>query len=113
LRLRFHPHVADVADGVLRVVRHLIDGDSTLPPIHLVSGRQTSLGALADLACSFGASVTRVEAPPRNFDIHRFAGDPSRAEALLGWRATTPLEAGFAKLVNDCRAMTRESAARG
>jgi nucleoside-diphosphate-sugar epimerase len=57
-------HVSDVADGILRVARRLSNGDRTLPPIHLVSGRQTSLGALADLAGSFGADVTRVEAPP-------------------------------------------------
>ena len=106
-------HVSDVADGVLRVVQRLSGGDRTLPPIHLVSGRQTSLGALADLAGSFGANITRVEAPPRNFDIHRFVGDPRRAEGLLNWRATTPLAAGFAQLVNDYRAMRRESAAQG
>jgi nucleoside-diphosphate-sugar epimerase len=105
-------HVSDVADGVLRVVQRLSGGDRTLPPIHLVSGRQTSLGALADLAGGFGAGVTRVEAPARNFDIHRFVGDPRRAEALLGWRATTPLEAGLARLVNDYRAIERGSAAR-
>ncbi|HEY3147155.1 MAG TPA: NAD(P)-dependent oxidoreductase, partial [Dongiaceae bacterium] len=40
-------HVADVADGIQRVVQRLMAGERALPPIHLASGRETSLGALA------------------------------------------------------------------
>jgi nucleoside-diphosphate-sugar epimerase len=98
-------HVADVADGVLRVVRLLQGGECALPPIHFVSGDQTSLGELAALARTVGGPSLRIlEAPPRNFDVHRFAGDPARAERLLGWRATTPLEHGFARLAAAYRA---------
>jgi nucleoside-diphosphate-sugar epimerase len=96
-------HVSDVADGVMRVMRLLCDGERALPPIHLVTGQQTSLGALAALAIEHGATA-RQEAPSRSFDVHRFCGDPQRAEALLGWRATTPLAVGFARLVGSYRA---------
>jgi len=93
-------HVADVVDGIDRVVRQLTAGERALPPIHLASGRETSLGALADLAIAHGVpGVRRVEAPERAFDVHRFVGDPARAEALLGWRAQIALETGFAQLV--------------
>jgi nucleoside-diphosphate-sugar epimerase len=97
--------VDDVADGVMRLVRLLGDGETALPPIHFVSGRQTSLGELAQLAVKVGGPDLRVvEAPARGFDVHRFAGDPARAEKLLGWRATTSLEAGFASLAAAFRA---------
>jgi nucleoside-diphosphate-sugar epimerase len=96
-------HVSDVADGLTRVVRLLCDGERTLPPIHFVAGRQTSLGELAALAMAHGAAA-RHEAPARSFDVHRFCGDPGRAEALLGWRAMMTLEQGFARLVADFRA---------
>jgi nucleoside-diphosphate-sugar epimerase len=104
-------YVADVADGILRVVRLLRDGETALPPIHFVTGIQTSLGQLASLARSVGGPSLRiVDAPPRNFDVHRFAGDPAQAERLLGWRATTELAAGFEKLAEAYR---REMALAG
>jgi dTDP-glucose 4,6-dehydratase/UDP-glucose 4-epimerase len=86
----------------------LCDGERTLPPIHFVSGRQTLLGELADLAIKGGDGVRRVEAPARDYDVYRFVGDPRRAGALLDWRVTTTLETGFARLVADCRAVMRE-----
>jgi nucleoside-diphosphate-sugar epimerase len=93
-------YVADVVDGIQRVAQRLTAGERTLPPIHLASGRETSLGTLADLAIAHGVpGVRRTEAPERTFDVHRFAGDPARAEALLGWRARIALETGFARLV--------------
>lgn len=99
-------HVSDVADGLMQVARLLSGGERALPPIHFVAGRQTSLGELAQMAIAQGAAA-RQEAPPRSFDVHSFWGDPRRAEALLGWRAATPLERGFARLVADYRAAAR------
>ena len=97
-------HVADVADGVLRMIRRLDAGERTLPPIHLVGGQPTSLGELAALAMEIGGpAVTRVEAPARAYDVHGFYGDTRRAESLLGWRAATPLRAGFRYLVEAYR----------
>lgn len=104
-------HVSDVADGILRAVCLLARGEAGLPPIHFVTGRQTSLGALAELAIRRGGDVRRIEAPARSFDVHRFCGDPRRAETLLGWRAIVPLEEGFARLVADFRAQACATAA--
>ena len=109
LHFRLHPCVG-------RLRRHPARGEAALrrrarlaaDPLRV--GRQTSLGQLADLSVRLGRDVTRVEAPARSFDVHRFYGDPRRAEALLGWRATTPLETGFARLMEGYRLATAEPA---
>jgi nucleoside-diphosphate-sugar epimerase len=98
-------HITDTVDGILRVVRLLQDGEAKLPPIHLVTGQATSLGELAALAARIGGPSLQVtETAPRGFDVYRFAGDPARAAQLLGWRATIPVEQGFAALAAAFRA---------
>lgn len=72
-----------------------------LPPVHFASGHGVTLRDLAGLAARQARRpVALVEATPRDFDVSRFVGDPSRAEALLGWRATTSLETGMARLID-------------
>lgn len=101
-------HITDTVDGILRVARLLQDGEAKLPPIHLVTGLSTSLGELAALAARIGGPSLRVtETAPRGFDVYRFAGDPTRAAQLLGWRATTFIEQGFAALAERFRGASR------
>jgi nucleoside-diphosphate-sugar epimerase len=98
-------YIDDIVDGILRVVRQLEDGERKLPPIHFVTGQATSLGELAALAARIGGPNVRVtETAPRSFDVYRFAGDPTRAAHLLGWRARTFIEEGFAALTAALRA---------
>ena len=100
-------YITDVADGLCRLVDATIAGER-LPPVHFVSGRGTTLGALANLAKSVSAHpVQIIEAPARTFDVSRFVGDPARARALLSWQATTTVEHGLATLV---RAMQKVDA---
>ncbi|MEP6563954.1 MAG: hypothetical protein ABJB10_02375 [Mesorhizobium sp.] len=89
-------HIDDVGSGVVAVAGQLVAGEQRLPPIHFVSGRSTSLEELANRAIAAGNGRGRfVIAPPRNFDVHEFVGDPGRAKALLGWQTTVTLEAGL------------------
>ena len=103
-------HVHDVARGLCLLIELLESPSSTPPPtIYFVSGRQTSLGHLAALARGIGESGLRiVERPPRSFDVHNFQGDPSRANALLGWQAETDLRTGFTQLMRDFKAQNAE-----
>lgn len=98
-------HVSDVVAGVGNLAA-ASDAGERLPPIHLTSGRGTTLGELAALAASRAHEpVTIEEAPPRNFDVSAFIGDPSRAEKLLNWKVRTRLEDTFAALIGDMRTL--------
>jgi len=92
-------HVDDVVRGIATVAEILQSGERLLPPVHFVSGRSTGLIELAELCCRIGGRGARiVEAPSRDFDVHRFVGDPRRARELLGWQSTIDLETGLARL---------------
>jgi nucleoside-diphosphate-sugar epimerase len=93
-------HLDDTVRGVLAIVDALEDGETGLPPIHLVSGVGTTLGRLATLANQAGGLRARISpGPERDYDVARFVGDPERAQRLLGWRATVDVEDGVRKLV--------------
>lgn len=93
-------HVEDVGRGLALLVQCLKDGHRALPPIHYVCGRAVSLGELAEMARAAALAPVEIRiAPPRNFDVAHFRGDPARAEALLGWRAEIPVEDGLRRLI--------------
>jgi len=97
-------HIDDVARGLMALVNRLDRDAEPSPPIHFVSGIGTTLGELAELVIALaGASSQITEAPPRDYDVARFRGDPARAAALLGWRTRTTLRQGLSQLISDLR----------
>lgn len=97
-------HIEDVTRGIVALCGLLADGGSPPPPIHFVSGRPTTLGQLAALAARLGQRGSSIRAAsPRDFDVARFVGDPSRARAVLGWEPQVHLEEGLARLIDAFR----------
>lgn len=98
-------HVDDVARGLGLVVERLLAGERELPELHFVTGRATTLGELAERARALGGGRSEIRvAPPRDFDVARFVGDPARAERVLGFRTEVSLERGLARLAEAFRA---------
>lgn len=96
--------VDDVARGLVGLVRHLAAGGPAWAPVHFVSGRCTTLGALADLANRLAAGRSVVwPGPPSDLHAHHFVGDPARARVLLGWQARCDIATGLARLIDDFR----------
>lgn len=105
-------HIDDVTRGLCGLVDHYLGGGDALPPIHLLTGRATTLGELARLAIELAGTEAAMRlAPPRDFDVARFHGDPARARSLLGWEATVSLRDGLGRLVEDFAALRRRSGA--
>ncbi|MDE0458825.1 MAG: NAD(P)-dependent oxidoreductase [Chromatiales bacterium] len=96
-------HIDDTIRGMVAVVDRLANGQG-LPPVHLVTGRPTTLGELAGLAVALaGGRASITEAPPRSFDVARFRGSPERARKLLGWTPRVDLRDGLERLLRDLR----------
>lgn len=109
-------HVDDVARGIVALTELLASECRAPPPIHFVSGVSTTLGELAQLSIRIahsGASIR--QAAPRDFDVARFVGDPTRARSLLHWRPQVDLAVGLAAMIqafrdSACNTKTRETA---
>ena len=93
--------VTDTVDGFIRAaVTEDLDGTT----IQLGTGRTESIGELFALACRLldvDAHVVEDSARvrPDGSEVLVLQSDPSRAQALLGWRAETSLEDGIAATV--------------
>ncbi len=98
-------HVDDVVDGLVALIDVLALGERADSPIHFVSGVGTTLLDLARHGVELGGNRANIDiAPPRSYDIHHFVGNPSKTSALLGWRASTPLQVGLQRLAADIAA---------
>jgi UDP-glucose 4-epimerase len=95
-------HIDDTVRGIVKLIGRLEHGEPPPPPIHLLTGRPTTLGELATLAVELvGSPVPIREDPPRSFDVSHFYGDPSRARVQLGWSPQISIRAGLRRLVHD------------
>ena len=101
-------HVEDTARGIVAAVERLATGSQLPPTVHLATGVQTSLGALADMAISVAGSASNlVILPARSFDVKGFCGDPSIARAVLGWQSQITLHEGLHRLCELLKARGR------
>ncbi len=103
-------HVADVADGIARLVVVMASEGGLPPPVQFVSGVGTTLQDLAETCVRLAGSDAPVrQAQPRDFDVGGFVGRADRARRLLGWRTTIPLERGLATMIGAMRSRIGES----
>jgi UDP-glucose 4-epimerase len=91
-------HVDDVANGLIALIELIVAGES-VPVVHFVSGQGTTLMELATMALKVSGKGKIEIARPRQYDVSRFFGDPTLAEQLLGWSASTPLRQGLGTLI--------------
>lgn len=90
----------DVIHGLLCLIERIQQSTSYLSPIQFVSGIETTLGSLAELALdSAHGKVLVREAPSRDYDVSRFYGSYERAKSVLSWEPKVDLKAGFRELV--------------
>lgn len=97
-------HIDDTIRGLLAAIAALDAGVRGLPALHLLTGVPTTLGELARIALDLaGSAVPPVLAPPRDYDVARFVGDPRRARDVLGWQAQISIRTGVSRLLTALR----------
>jgi UDP-glucose 4-epimerase len=89
---RDYVYVEDVADSVSRALA----ASTPWMVVNVGTGRETSVNALHQaLGRLLGEPRRAVHGPARPGEQRRSALDPSRAQRILGWTATTSLEVGL------------------
>jgi UDP-glucose 4-epimerase len=92
-------HIDDVTAALEAYIEMLMGGGGPLGPLHLVSGRGTTLAELAEMAIAAAGRGAMEVKRGRSYDVKTFIGDPSRAEMLLRWRTRISIEDGMADLI--------------
>lgn len=93
-------HIKDTVNGIFLFINQL-EKHRNLPPMHLLTGKGTTLDQLAALAVKYGDMECSVsEYPSRSFDVSKFYGAPIYAEKYLNWSAKIGIEAGVQSFVS-------------
>lgn len=93
-------HVEDVVNGILNAIYLLERNPKHLPPIHLTTGVGTALfGVVSLLEEILEKKIHYKEHTQRDYDVHQFVGDPSRAKQVLHWQAKINLKDGLRNLL--------------
>jgi len=89
-------YVEDAAEGLVAAMERLEGSD----PVNVGAGFEISIRKLAETIAAHAGFTGRIVWDPTKPDGQpRRSLDTSRAERLLGWRATTTLEQGLARTV--------------
>jgi UDP-glucose 4-epimerase len=90
-------YVGDVVAALLAAMRVLPSGS---PVFNVCTGRATSVLDIARMIADLCGVTARIDfQPPRAGEARVSLGDPTRAAAALGTRATTELHEGLARLL--------------
>ena len=90
-------HIDDTLRGLLALVRLLSSPSPAPPPIHLLTGIETSLSDLAaHVVAATHETRGQLAHPAGPHEVTRFVGAPDRARHLLGWVAEVTLPVGLA-----------------
>lgn len=91
--------VTDACEAFLLAATTELDDPGAV--LNIASGTQTTLRSLVEIARTvFGVSAepTWGTMPARRWDTSTWVGDPAAAARALGWRATTSLRDGLARM---------------
>lgn len=94
-------YVEDVVGALLRAGEQ--DGASGAV-LNIARGEETSvLRLVALIHQALGTAIEPIFAPARPGEVRRSAGDPRRAQVVLGWQPTVALDEGLSRLIGSAR----------
>lgn len=98
-------YVEDVVKGIIQTIAWLTLQNESLPAIHFVTGKATSLLELARLVTNLCHSESEIIVKPKDtLYPAKFYGDYTRAQSLLGWQPEHDVHSGIIKYLAQLRA---------
>jgi nucleoside-diphosphate-sugar epimerase len=96
-------YVKDVGEGLLAAVKKLSSKEFGGTDVYnFCTGQGTSLEELLGLIQKItGREIITLVGEPRNYDVVRYVGDPSKLKSQMGYRCETNLRLGLELTYND------------
>jgi UDP-glucose 4-epimerase len=93
-------YIDDCVDGIVRGIEALVSGRVRNQTINLAFGQGNTLVRVAELIAAAANKAPRITlAPPLLGEVTHYIANISKAEQLLGYRPTTPLDKGIEKAI--------------
>ncbi len=102
-------HLHDTLRGTIFMIDCLAKRE-IIPPLHLLTGKPTTLNQLAMLIKNLVATNCEiVEKQSRNFDVQKFFGEPAFAKKYLNWEPNVSLKLGLSTLINEFKRVKKNA----
>jgi UDP-glucose 4-epimerase len=103
-------YIDDVIEGLEKIISFISkEKRSILPKIHLASGEPTSLLDLARKIIKITGSNSKLDIKAaKGYGTHKFYGDTTNAESLLGWRSQNNISEGLHKFMTKLENLSKE-----
>ena len=91
-------HVDDTVRGIISAMKHLSkkENGTLLEDFHILTGNPTKIIDLPYLISKYTETHVKIKfTNPRDYDVGKFYGDPSKAKNLLGFAAKISIDEGI------------------
>jgi nucleoside-diphosphate-sugar epimerase len=103
-------NINDTVRGIIKTIEYLENQENNMiyEDFHILTGKPTNILELANIILSRVSSSSQVIiTKPRNYDVVKFYGDPSKAYNKLGFSSNIGIEEGISMTIKNLKELVK------